>query len=102
MPLPPAKSEGRGGDVGGPRPRPTPGTVTRREISVKVCTHCRCVIDDTGLCDYSCDLDGEPRGPRDFFLAIYDRVDTFLRDEKPGTSNANPAPPQTTPEATNA
>ena len=61
--------------------RPLPGSQTKSEFRVRVCKACKHVINFT-FCHYGCDyddLDHRPEGT--FFTAVYERVDTFLRDE---------------------
>ena len=60
--------------------RPEPGATTVREIKVKVCAECGCMLDDTGmLCDYECSQDGDEH--KNVITAVYERTDKFLRDE---------------------
>lgn len=68
-------------------PRPATGTVTIKEIRVPICMQCGCIID-IGLCTDSCPLDGGSH-TGNTLVAVYERSDKFLRDEK---SAEHPAP----------
>lgn len=63
-----------------PYPRPKPGAATVSTIRIPICAECRCVIDDTGLCDPDCRMDAESHRGH-MFYAVYERTDKFLRDE---------------------
>lgn len=62
-----------------PRPRPQPGDVKITERKIPVCRLCGYMVYEGGLCSYDCDPD--IRTPENTFYAIYERRDTFLRDE---------------------
>lgn len=62
--------------------RPLPGSITTCQVRIKICAHCGCVVSATGLCDFECALDGEPRGPEDYFWAVYERTERFVGDER--------------------
>jgi hypothetical protein len=73
--------------TGGRVIRPAPGTQTTSEYRVPICVNCGCVIGDIG-CSYRCstDYDLAEREPGDYIIAVYRRVDTFLRDEPGGAA----------------
>ena len=64
-----------------PRPRPDPGKVTIRELRIPVCRGCGYRIDETGLCSYECDYDGDHRPAEAVIHAVYRETMEFLRDE---------------------
>ena len=61
--------------------RPKPGTVTSRQIEVRVCKACGYAMNDTGLCSDICDLDGTPHPPEQIITAVYIRTDVFIGDK---------------------
>ena len=61
--------------------RPEPGSVTIREVKLRICAFCGSSVTETGLCSHECPFDGEPRTHRDYFYAVYERTEKFLRDE---------------------
>ncbi len=61
--------------------RPEPGATTVREIRIRMCSECGSVIGDHGMCGFDCKYDGEVYARREYFTAVYERTDKFLRDE---------------------
>ena len=59
------------------------GEISVREITVRVCMECGCVVTDTGLCNYDCSLDASPRTPGTFLTRTYERIDKLIREEAP-------------------
>lgn len=60
--------------------RPDVGTVVELDVRVRICTRCAHQIDDE-LCSVECPLDGDSH-EGSTLIAVWHRVDTFLRDEK--------------------
>lgn len=63
------------------RPRPKPGEIRTYQVRIKLCAACGYRIDTGGLCSYDCDYDGEGRPAGQTLIAVWDRVDTFVKDE---------------------
>lgn len=72
-------------DIQSPKPagRPLPGKTTVRTTRIPICRKCGCVIDDTGLCDGNCPLDGDDHTGC-MFYAVYETTTKFIRDEECG------------------
>jgi hypothetical protein len=62
------------------RQRPAPGRATTSEVRIPICAKCGYAIMD-GLCADPCPLDGNSHKGHTI-IAVYSRVDTFLRDEE--------------------
>lgn len=60
--------------------RPNSGDTKISQVRVTLCAQCFCVIDGD-LCSYGCSLDGDSHGDGQRIVAVYERCDTFLRDE---------------------
>lgn len=55
-------------------------TVTR--VKVEICKACGCWISDTGLCDYDCKLDGNPRTPQQVATRVYERTEVLVEERE--------------------
>jgi hypothetical protein len=64
-----------------PKDRPAPGTKTVNEIKVRICSECGHKMNSAGACSDTCWYDYDLPFQHPHIIAIYERVDTFLRDE---------------------
>lgn len=61
--------------------RPAIGTKTTRIINALVCRMCGCMVYESGLCSDDCSQDTEERTNQNTFVAVYERVNTFMGDK---------------------